>query len=67
MCLLHMHARAHSKLHIWGNAAYYCTFAGELNTGRDAARARRKVMIRECESLIEITEAQVKQIDRLKE
>jgi len=39
---------------------------GDLNTGRDEARARRKLMIRDVEALIEKTEEQVKHIDRLR-
>ena len=39
---------------------------GDLTTGREAARAKRKVLVAAAEALIERTEEQIRQIDRRK-
>ena len=40
--------------------------AGELISGRDDARAKRKSLIKQVEKLIETVEGQVKRVDKLK-
>lgn len=40
--------------------------SGELISGRDDARAKRKALIKEVEQLIEKVESQIKRIDKMK-